>query len=104
MFVTVNKAAEEIGFEYQTYGGQEYFQLDGTFSGAVSGGVAVFNVSAGYSMAAPIVPFNGNVYDALQAILAASGVPATAALPSPLNAISSGGGALISKVDCYAGS
>jgi|GEM_PF-6941321 len=72
-----------IAYEYQTYGGQEYIQF--FVSGGASAGASVFNLSVS-STADPIIPFNGNVYTALN--LAADAVNLTMpSLPPPLNSI-----------------
>ena len=81
-----DNVSEDVAFEYQTYGGQEYVQFFVTGSGSVSAGP--FGLSAGGTHS-PMVPFNGNAYAALQLAAKAEGM-SISALPTPLSQIMSG--------------
>lgn len=87
VFADVGSIIQPIGWEYQTYGGAEYFQLAGNFSLGVGGTVGFVSVtaSAGTSVG-PIVPFSGSFYKALSVIVAADRF-AMSQLPPPWNAI-----------------
>lgn len=66
-----------IGWEYQTYGGQEYFQFAFTFS--VSVGVVSMTSAAG-----PIFPFKGGLFGIVQGLARMLGTTQSK-LPWPLN-------------------
>jgi hypothetical protein len=63
---------QQIGWEYQTYGGTEYFQPNASFSVGVSGGVAFVSISASAGTGtAPYLPFNSNGYTLMQELAGA---------------------------------
>lgn len=102
-----NGAFTVIGYEYQTYGGKEYWQFAGQLSVGVSGGISFVSVSAGASLNAPIVPYSGNLSTDLGESLSSMGD--SAAMPFNAvgllsNIISAAGSNSIVRADCYAGS
>lgn len=75
---------EEVAYEYQTYGGQEYISFLVNFGGSVSAGpIGVGGANAGF----PLFPFNGSVWSAFQTALGAAHV-AESNLPLPFNKVS----------------
>lgn len=86
--------SQQIAYEYQTYGGQEYIQFFVTPSAGVNAGPFSFGVG---STSPPIVPFNGDTYSALQDAAAMVGMAMTA-LPAPLNDVAPTTG--ITKTEC----
>lgn len=95
-----------IGYEYQTYGGQEFWQFAGQLSVGVSGGVSFVSVSAGASLNAPIVPYNGNLTtdlgESLNSMVDSGAMPFNA-IGLLAKIISAAGSNLIVRADCYAG-
>ncbi len=59
--VVVGSGQQVIGWEYQTYGGQEYFQFAFTFS--VSAGAVSASTGSG-----PLFPFKGSVFNVVQGL------------------------------------
>jgi hypothetical protein len=70
-----------LGWEYQTYGGQEYFQFAQTFTINAS----IVSVAAGPG---PMIPFKGSVYTVVQGLAKLLGTT-QAKLPPPLNTMTS---------------
>jgi hypothetical protein len=79
-------ASQDVAFEYQTYGGQEYVQFFVT--GSASGGAGVFALGVGGTHS-PMAPFNGNIYVALSTAANVAGY-LMPQLPAPLNQIQPG--------------
>lgn len=75
--------AQEIGYEYQTYGGQEYIEPWIQVSAGVNlGPIAVGLAFGGY----PILSFNGSLYSAINGLAQAEHI-ALSSLPAPFNTI-----------------
>jgi hypothetical protein len=84
-----------FGWEYQTYGGAEYFQPDNTFS--VSAGV--ISVSSG---SGPIVPWGGSLANALKNIGNSIGATGNPSFPGKWGTVKSNSG--VTTVKCPPGS
>jgi len=75
----IGSANQPLGWEYTTYGGQEYFQ----FSELISINAGVVSVSMGQGA---IIPFKGNMFQAIQGFANLLGT-APKNLPYPYNSI-----------------
>jgi len=81
LWAKVGAVTEQIAYEYQTYGGNEYISFLVNFSGSINAGpIGVGGSNSGF----PIFPFNGSVYGTLQSALAEVN-EAQAKLPFPWN-------------------
>jgi hypothetical protein len=85
-----------VGYEYQTYGGREYFQ---PFL-APSANLGIITVTLGGRGHTPVVPFAGSFADDLRRLAATFGADA-ANLPSPYSDIASQGEAGVRRTPCY---
>ncbi len=88
--------SQEIGYEYQTYGGQEYFEPFITISVGVNlGPIGISGGNAHY----PIIPFNGNFASALQELSGYLHVTASS-LPVPLNLVAQASSVIVRQIKC----
>jgi hypothetical protein len=100
VFVTAGGNAYLVGYEYQTYGGAEYFQGNFTWGGSVSGGIPVLQIGGSFATSSPIVPWSTSTYQTFKNFINAVGL-AGYSLPRPYSLVTAG--ANLNTVDCYAG-
>jgi hypothetical protein len=91
-----------IGYEYQTYGRQEYFQpfitIGTGLDAGVNAGFASIGISISISTSAnPIIPFHGSVWSALVSFMNATNT-SQSSLPSPYPGMTSQTG--VSRMEC----
>lgn len=101
VFLHENSTAYLIGWEYQDYQSQEYYQPNFTWDGSISAGAAALNVGGSVATSAPILSWNNNIYTDFQDALSAEGLVGKA-LPFPYDLMMPQ--ASLNKVDCYSGS
>lgn len=94
---------EPIGYEYQTYGGSEFWQFAGQVGVSVSGGVSFVSIGVGLSMNAPLVYYNGNLMTDLTETVSALGFPGSAVPMGALAAAVKAGMNDLDRADCYSG-
>jgi hypothetical protein len=90
-----------VAYEYQTYGGSEYWQFAGTISASASVGVSFASISAGASLNAPYVPFSSSIATDLSNTLSAIGYTGPDSPVGGLATIVSAGISSLKKYDCY---
>lgn len=87
-FLNIGGVVQPMGWEYVTYGQQEYFQFAITISVSAGGSIGVVSVGGGLGTTqGAIVPYNGSVYNAFMGYLNMLHI-AKSALPSPWNVLS----------------
>ncbi|MHB8357458.1 MAG: hypothetical protein ACYDDQ_12300 [Vulcanimicrobiaceae bacterium] len=97
--VSVNGFMNDVGWMYQTYGGQEYFQFNGSFSGSVSGGISFVQIGVSYGTGSgPFTPWSGSLYNVISSFANSQNWPIQD-LPFPFNEVTPKSS--VNEISCY---